>query len=411
MGGRYSAAWVAFFTAVFLHTSTSLRGTTATFATFVHHFHLDAPVPAHTTVRAWVLRLGCYALLRPLPRHSPWLWIVDHTLQLGEQKLLVIVGCPLSDVPFGQRCLTLADLHLVALVPMTVSNQHSVAVELEKAVARTGAPRLIVSDQAADLTGGIAQFQRHHADTAAVGDIAHHAANVLENRWLRNPRWSEFLRQLSQTNQHIRQTSDAFLLSPTVRNKARFMNVGPVLRFGQRVLGLLDGAQANTRAQARYGWLAEYAADLSGWLEEYALVATTIEQVRRDGIGAETLASLETAWGPSSGRPGTEMVRGHLRVYVRKALRQARPGERLAGSSEILESAFGKLKAKSGDSCQGEVTGLALSLGAMLGPADETSVKQALDAVPQKKAESLIGRLFGPTLRWLRRQLFGAKTP
>jgi hypothetical protein len=365
-------------------------------------------VPSFTTIRAWVLRLGCYALVRPLPQDTPWLWIIDHTIQIGEQKLFLIVGCPLANVPFGQRCLSLADLHLVALVPMAQSNQYLVDAELEKATHRTAAPRLIVSDQGGDLVKGIALFQQRHANTLAVGDIAHHGANVLENRWERDPRWQELLQRLAQTNQQLRQTADAFLLSPTLRNKSRFMNVGPLLRFGRRVLGLLQREQPHAKAQQRYGWLLEYAEDLARWLEQYDLVDKTIKRVRLHGLHAGTLAALEQEWGAESELPGTKMVRGHMRAYVSKHVRPAKEGEILAGSSEVLESAFGKLKAKVGESGKGELTGMAMSLGAILGKHDEAEVRQALDAVPQKKAEGMISRLLGPTLCWLRHQLFGA---
>lgn len=376
---------------------------------FVRHFHLDLRAPSFTTIRAWVLRLGCHALLRPLPQDRPWLWIVDHTIQTGDKKLFLIVGCRMADVPFGRRCLSLADLHLIALVPMRESNQRLVDDELEKATKRTGAPRSIVSDQAGDLIKGIERFQQRHGNTTAVGDIAHHGANVLENRWERDPRWGEFLKRLGQTNQQIRQTADAFLLSPVLRNKARFMNVGPVLRFARRVLGLLKGGKPNEKAKQRYGWLLEHEEDLAGWLEQHAVVEETIKRVRLFGLNAETLSELEKEWGVLSERTGTQMVRGHMRAYVSKNVRQAEPGETLAGSSEVLESAFGKLKAKVGESGKGELTGLALALGAILGEHDEEEVREALEAVPQKKAEGTISRLLGPTLRWLRHQLFAAK--
>jgi len=393
---------------LFLQTGASLRGATAVGAVVVRHFHLAWPVPSFTTLRAWVLRLGCYALLRPLPQDASWLWIIDHTIRIGVTKLFLIVGCPLPDVPFGQRCLSLADLHVVALVPMEQSDQYRVAAELERATQRTGAPRLIVSDQGTDLVKGIEHFQRRHTNTAAVGDVAHYGANVLENRWERDPRWKELLHRFAQTNQQLRQTADAFLLSPTLRNKSRFMNVGPLLRFARRVLKLLRQKVPNEKAQSRYGWLLEYAEDLAGWLEQYDPVETTMQRVRLHGLQAGTLAALETAWGAESERGGTKMVRGHLRAYVSKNVRQAQEGETLAGSSEVLESAFGKLKAKMGDRGQGELTGLALSPGAILGQHDEEAVRQALDAVPEKKAAGMIARLVGPTLCWLRHQLFAA---
>jgi len=51
-----------------------------------------------------------------------------------------------------------------------------------------------------------------------------------------------------------------------------------------------------------------------------------------------------------------------------------------------------------------------LALGAILGKHEEGEVRQALDTVPEKKAEGMISRLLGPTLVWLRHQLFGAAT-
>jgi hypothetical protein len=400
---------ISFFVDLYFSTGASLRCATAAFAVFVRHFHLDVPVPSFTTLRAWVLRLGCYALLCPLPQDVPWLWIIDHTIQIGAQKFFAIVGCPLPMVPFGQRCLSLADLHLIALVPMAQSDQYLVAVELQKATSRTAAPRLIVSDQAPDLTKGIEHFQQSHANTAAVGDIAHYGANVLENRWERDRRWEEMLKRFAVINQQIRQTTDALLLSPTLRNQARFMNVGPLLRFARRVLGLLKRENPNEKAQQRYGWLLEYDKDLAGWLEQYGVVEKTIQRVRLHGLNAGTLEALEQEWGELSAGTGTQMVRGHMRAYVAKNVRQAKPGETLAGSSEILESAFGKLKAKAAESSQGELTGMALALGAIVGKHDEEEIRAALDAVPEKKAEGVIARLVGHTFRWLRQQLFGTK--
>ena len=257
------------FVELYLQSGASLRCSVSAFAIFARHFQLDVPVPSFTTLRAWVLRLGCYALIRPLPQDVGWLWIIDHTIGIGGKKIFVIVGCPLSEVPFGQRCLSLTDLRLIALVPMEESNQLLVDAELQKAVKRTGKPRAILSDQAPDLTKGIERFQQRYTNIAAVGDIAHWGANVLEHRWESDPRWVEMLKCFGQTNQQIRQDPDAFLLSPTLRNKARFMNVGPLLRFARRVLALLKRQKPNERAQQRYGWLLEYEGDLARWLEQY----------------------------------------------------------------------------------------------------------------------------------------------
>ena len=41
-----------------------------------------APMSA-TTVRCWLMRLGLWALLRPLPRADDWAYLIDHTVQIG----------------------------------------------------------------------------------------------------------------------------------------------------------------------------------------------------------------------------------------------------------------------------------------------------------------------------------------
>ena len=396
---------------LFSQTSCSLRALPALFAVLQSHWHLDSSVPAFSTIRSWLLRLACYRLIQSLPQDSPWIWIIDHTFGTGGRQLLVIVGCRIGQVPFGQRALSLADLSLVALVPMSVSNGPLVQAELEKAVERTGVPAQIVSDQGTDLVAGLSGFVASHPRLRVVADVAHVGANILQNRWEKQERWQAWTRQMSQTNQQVRQGKDAVVLSPKLRTQSRFMNVGPVLRFAVRVLTMLLMEKPNEKVKERYGWMLEYEQQLRGWNEEYELVQKAIRQVRVQGLSEGTLAELEKQWGEESSREGTRMVRGHLRAYVRRQVRGLGTGKKLVGSSEVLESAFGKLKAKLGESQGGELTALTVSLGAMLGKRDEEQVRQALESVPEKKAEGMIERLFGKSLSWLRRQLFGSEKP
>src|SRR5262245_65132956 len=101
------------------------------------------------------------------------------------------------------------------------------------------------------------------------------------------------------------------------------------------------------------------------------------------------------------------MVAGHMRAYARKYGGQARPAETLVGSTEVLESSFGKLKRLQGDASAAGFTGLVLALGALTGQTEEAEVRQAMDAVPNKKAEGWIKRTLGATVHWVRRQILG----
>lgn len=376
-------------------------------ALFVRQRLASFPVPSFSAIRSWLLRVGHYALTKPLDRAKPWLWLVDHTIQIGTQKILVILGCPLDQVPFGQRALQLADLQLVALVPMAKSNAAAVEAELETAARRTGAPRLIVSDQGSDLRKGIADFQSWYPRTLHVPDAAHYGATLLEHAWDDQPRWQQFIKELQNASAKLRQTTAAYLLAPRMRPKARFMNVHVQLRFARRVLKLVLRDVPHVKAVASYGWLSDFQEDLAVWEREHGLVQKTIELVRVEGLHAGTLPLVEQAWGAIGTRDSTVHIAERLRDYVTH-YQPANPEERLVASTEILESSFGKLKRIERDQSSDGMTGLVLAMGALVGTHTEDDLKQALDATPQKTADHWIKRTLGHTMQWFRRQFFGA---
>ena len=57
------------------------------------------PVPHYTTVRFWLLRVGLHKLNRPKEQASDWVWIIDHSNQIGKEKCLVILGVRVSQLP------------------------------------------------------------------------------------------------------------------------------------------------------------------------------------------------------------------------------------------------------------------------------------------------------------------------
>jgi hypothetical protein len=332
-------------------------------------------------------------------------WLADHTIQIGVQKILVILGCPMNQVPFGERALQLSDLQLVALVPMETSTGGLVKAELERAIERTGCPELIVSDQGTDLKRGIADFQQSHSKTAYVPDVAHYGAKQLERAWSDQPSWKAFIKGLQDTSNKLRQTKAAYLLSPRMRVKARFMNVDVQLRFARRVLKLLLRESPDPRATQYYDWLKDYQADLAVWEQEHNLVKTTIKTVRVDGLHTKSGPLLEQAWGDIGTRESTVRIAERMREYVTD-YQPKTEGERYVASTEILESCFGKFKRIEGQQSQDGVTGLALAIGALVGKCTEAELKEALERTPQKNMDNWVDNVLGKTTQWLRRQLF-----
>jgi hypothetical protein len=394
-----------------LHAGSSLRGAAAAMTLFVQEQFAFFAVPSFSAIRSWLLRVGLYALTRPLQRRPHgWVWLVDHTIQIGTLKILVILGCPLDRVPFGERALQLADLQMVALVPMEQSTGAAVDRELDRAVERTGAPAQIVADQGSDLKKGITGFCNWEMRTEYVPDVAHYGASLLERSWSDQPRWREFYSQLQSTSSKLRQTKAAYLLAPRLRSKARFMNVGVQLRFARRVLRLLTRPVPHEKAMAYYGWLLDYQANVAVWQREHGLVQTTIELLRVQGLHAQSLSELEKSWGTIRGPDSTRTIAQGLRAYVTRYKPKHEAG-RFVASSEVLESAFGKLKRLERNQSGDGMTGLVLALGAMMGKMTEQDLRHAMEATPEKNTKHWVKRKLGETMQWLRRQFFRETQP
>ena len=101
------------------------------------------PVPHYTTVRFWLLRVGLHKLNRPKEQASDWVWIIDHSNQIGKEKCLVILGVRVSQLPQPGKDypLRLEQMEPIELEPVTISDKEVVYRQLEASAAKSGVPR------------------------------------------------------------------------------------------------------------------------------------------------------------------------------------------------------------------------------------------------------------------------------
>jgi len=367
------------------------------------------------SVRTWLLRLGLFAFEGPKEQADDWALLIDHTVQLGACKCLVIVAVRLSRAPYPKRCLRYDDLEPIAVVPMEHSTGEAVHRELERVVDRIGVPRLIVSDHGSDVKKGIERFREQHPTTATTYDMAHKGACLLKHRLGADPRWSEFVAQLGRTKAHVQQTELAPLMGPALRPKARYMNLERVLRWARRMLDLLQRADcANVDPQrllAKYGWLTEYAAAIGEWSQFQEVTRTATAYIRREGYHHGARVDLTERFACLDLGPPARKLADEIERFVAEQSAAARPGERFVGSTEALESCFGKLKELERQQAQSGFTGMVLSLGALLGKWTEETVRTALERTPWKAVTAWCAKHLGESLQAKRNKAFAAPQP
>ncbi len=108
--------------ALVLRTGTRLKRVADVLSMHWNWCSLDVTAASYYSVRLWLLRLGLYQLSRPKVQADDWMWIMDHTMQLGERKCLIVVGIRQSAWKAQDRVLGHEDVELIDLVPVTESN-------------------------------------------------------------------------------------------------------------------------------------------------------------------------------------------------------------------------------------------------------------------------------------------------
>ena len=359
-----------------------------------------------------------YKLTRPKAPADDWVWIADHTQQLGPEKCLLILGVRLSSLRAGTCHLTHQDMEPITLSPVRKSNGDVVYEQLEEAVKKTGVPRAIVSDHGPDLRAGIRQFCDQHPTTSAVYDITHKAASLVKAFLTYDDTWERFCQFATRMKQQVTMTDLAVLASPAQRTKARYMNVARLGRWAATVLEVLDADRPlsdtdtiSTHPHAeKITGIEAFREDIAVWNAVFEVVTIVEDTVRREGLCAQCVERLEAQLYAQAWLPHVSNFAEDLLQFVRDESAKARPGERLLGSSEVIESVFGKLKAiEKGHANQG-FTGLVVSAAALVAPTTLTVVREAMESVSTKDAQTWYRDAVGPSVHAQRTVLFTAST-
>lgn len=385
----------------------SMRGAARVMTLIGEVFGLNIDIPDWTTGRLWLMRLGHAMLTMPLQQADDWAWLIDHSVQIGQEKCLVILGVRLRDLPKAGEALRYQDMHLIALVPRTSWTRQEVADALQAAIQRTGVPRVIVNDHGVDVHGGVQIFQARQPRTMEIYDIKHKAACLLKGRLEKNPRWQEFQRQIGQTRCAVQQTDVGFLTPPAPKPKARFMNLRPQLEWAEGVLEVLRSPSADVlkwtsaeRLQTKFGWLKEFVSDIEQWSCWQAVVDLAVTHVNTHGVARESARELRRKMPNRHAHPSTAILAKELTTFVTNEAKKTKAGERFPGSTEVLESCFGKMKELEKQQSRGGFTSLLISFGAMLADRTTEAIEAALKhsstaTVYQWCKENLGKTLFG----------------
>ena len=196
-------------------------------------FDLDWKIPSHDAVRNWTCRSGV-ALLQHAAQED-WIWMIDHSVQLGRMNVLVVLGIRQGDLPSG-RALQRSDMSVLAVLPSACRKKEQVTEQLASVAENFGKPIAVLSDGATELHAACKSLEK----PVHISDLKHRISNGLKKRLGGDQTFVDFSCRVAKSAASIRQTELDHLQPPRRKDKCRFMNIHREIDWANMVLKQLD---------------------------------------------------------------------------------------------------------------------------------------------------------------------------
>jgi len=371
----------------------------------------DKPIPTHTTLKRWLAQVGLHKLQSPKKCADDWALLVDNSIQAGTQKCLVILGCRLSILE--GRALTLEDMEVLGVELHSNCDADTVCKALERAQQRVGKVAMVCADDGPDLRRGVALFTAKH-NVGRVFDVTHKIGTFLKKELESDREWLAFTVAAALAKKKMQQTEAAHLAPPNQRTKSRFLNIDVLTRWGIDVIAALNNPNHEDKVllELYCSWVRQHEG-LIERLKQFDLISRHArEHIRNQGLcstSGESLLTLMTLiTGPLDFHLAACQYAGQIIDFVSEQALMVPSGQIWIGTSEILESMFGKLKGLERDQSKGGFSSLVLGAVACVGKFDAETVSAAMAAVTTKDVEAWVKKEIGETFFSKRRKALGA---
>jgi hypothetical protein len=323
--------------------------------------NMQIPVASHDAVKNWNCRNGVAILQRP-GMADDWIWMIDHSVQLGKMCVLAVIAIRRKHLP-KDRPLKREDMMVLAVLPAKSRNKEVVVQQLKAVALKFGRPLAVICDGAAELRYAVSKLKTKNRPVVCLHDTKHKIASCLKTQLGKSKRWVEFESRIGSTISQLQQTELDHLTPPARKQKCRFMNLRPIIQWSISILEQLERADCPIKLREKAGWVLEFAADIYEWLEVWSMIDRTLIQANTKGVWAGAAAELrgELSVMPASTHWATAMREEMISIVAQNEAQLMTLSKRdlvLPASTEILESAFGSFKAIQRTHCRGTFTSL-----------------------------------------------------
>ena len=333
----------------------SLRGAVRSIKIFSDSF--PDSIPAHTTVQNWILQYGVYELLKPVEKREDWIYVLDHTIEFGNQKCLVILGITLERYMQNKCEIRHEDMEVLKLEITSEINSKQVLSVLESVAQVTGIPIQIVGDHGPSIKKAAKLFCQKHAKTCFSYDITNKCGIILNHELQYDKKWNGFINECANVKRKILNADLGFLAPPNARDKSRWQNMDMYIEWARNISSyrskihngekIVEMEQADflKKFDSYFSWINDYQDEIKEWHQICSILVLAKNEVKINGLQSQTTINFQekiNAMENTSVR--LNKITGNLSNFLKEETKGIPEGEKWLGTSDIIESIFGKYK-------------------------------------------------------------------
>jgi hypothetical protein len=298
-------------------------------------------IPCHNTIENWVKKCGLkvYETAGDSLGGTKYAQITDESMMIGSEKLLLTLGVPAEH---QGRPLNCNDVSILDMAVAESWDGEGVGRQLKTASKKVGRdPLYVISDNASIMNKGIRCAELNHQR-----DISHSLGMFLERTYKNEPDFREYVKLMTEPKFKYNMKKMAYLLPPTQRTIARFINISGWIKWSSNMLDVHHTLRAEERTVFSF---VPANASLIDELSEVTKCINNIEYLcKNNGLSKETVGKCREQINKRllCGNSRMILLGESITKFLTEEIKMVGADTAHNNSSDIIESLFGTYKAR-----------------------------------------------------------------
>lgn len=332
---------------------------------------LQGTTPSISSIRNWCCKLGYYRIHHKDDSSGSWVLIVDESIGLNREKILLVLGVQVEDLPKKESL----SLDKLTVIRLEIHRKWKVdeITDLLEGIKKERQIAYVLSDQDHSLKKSYS-----NASLDYVSDCTHRITAILKNLYKKDETFLAFVSLAGRLRQRWNLSGHTAYSPPNQRAKCRFANVFPVIEWAEQVLHLWKKLPEEIKEKTE--WLQEN----RRFIEELVILKnwgkSILTQLKQGGYTVDKHQNiLKMLRGKHTGKR-LKFQKKVLEYLEELKLYLSQNGyTNLYCCSDVIESTFGKFKYKINKNATTGLTEFVLTIANFMGDFSIDEIQKGLE--------------------------------